>query len=217
MRKFLASLVSTTTVVALNLSSVASAQDYPYDDYSAPSSATPQLKKKKEYDADYKVPVERPRNPRNDLDAVFGLNLQAGGTFTFLQSTQSNVTTKSIGPGYTIALGFGWDLQHQPISIEIESGFQQNLLGTQSKFSAVPLKFSTYYWTKLSPSSVIRLGGGPSLDFRMQSGDKGVFAGWNLSMIYEYESFTFEPALEIMRFHSGDSLFMGALYLGYRI
>lgn len=196
-----------TTIFTLFVFHPALAQDYPYDDF------VPQLKKKKDFDNNNRIPVEKPATPPVDLDMIFGLNIQAGGTYTIIQN--SGITTSA--PGYTMALGFNWDMQKHPISLEVETGFQQNLMGTVQKYSAIPVKFSTFYWSKLSENSVIRVGIGSGLEFRMQNSDQIVLPTWTISMIYEYASFTFEPALQIMRIHQNDSFCLGAFYFGYRI
>jgi hypothetical protein len=212
MRKIAFALLS---ALALGLNSFA--QDYPYDEY------VPELRKKKEFDPTYQVPIERPKNPSSTTDTVFGINLQGGGTFAIVQNRTVAFDTTTSGPGYTVALGFGWDMLRHPLSIEVETGFQQNLLGTTDKYTVVPVKFSTYYWTKLSKNAVFRIGIGTSLDLRMQPATasleafSAVFPGWHISMIYEYASFTFEPALQISRLGGGDSFVLGAFYLGYRI
>lgn len=189
------------------------AQEYPYDDY------VPELKKKKDYDTKYKIPVERPqKDSRPTEDVVFGVNLQGGVSYGLFQEPQTNTTSlKTLGPGYAVALGFSWDMQNHPISIELEPGFQQILMGTSNQTSVIPVKFSTYYLNKLSPDAVMRVGLGSSLDLRIVDGQVALHPGWHLSLMYEYASFTFEPTLQIMRLASGNSFVLGTFYLGYRI
>lgn len=203
-------------LIALSVFSVPTrllAQEYPYNDF------VPELKTKKEYDAGDKLPVERPKQKSQALDTVFGVNLQIASTWTYLQDSVSNpgfINTTS-GPGFVVALGFGWDMQNHPISIELETGFGQHLIGTEEQLSVVPMKFTTSYVSKISENTVVRIGLGNSLDLRTQNSRWSINPGWHLSAGFEYASFTIEPVFQIMRIASGDSYFSGALYFGYRI
>lgn len=184
------------------------AQEYPYEDLP------------EEFPVEVINPSQSKESKKIRGKALFRWGIKAGVNYTFFSGTQYSGFSDY---GYEGALSGGWDLAGQPIFLELESGYRYTIATHRSgPLSIIPVRFGTFYRSRLGDTSMWKVGVGPSFDVRIifeknsSSSDWALVPSSFLSFVFESSGWLAEMVFNIHRFSGNDYFMSGAFRTGLR-
>lgn len=197
-------------------SSVAIAQDYPYD--------TPEPSSKQT------LPKESPEDsldssPARKLPALFRVGFKFGSEFSIYQyEVATGIGASHTGLAFDGLISFGWDLPYQPLFLELETGYKGLFLtsNTTSAVHIVPLRFGTFRRFRTGPQGLLKIGVIPSIDYRTQV-DTATLTRYSMvvpslsfALAWEHAGLLIQPEIGLYRIESRNSFLSFAILGGYR-
>jgi hypothetical protein len=197
------------------------AQEYPYDNPTAPEPT----------DTQSVLPKESPSQDSRSLvqntpaRSVTRLSFRVGGNWAFFQVPQETGSLSESGFGIEGIFGIGWDFRFYPAFVELETGYRMHFIQADEPFHIIPLTIGTYFRTRIGARSTFKWGFKGGLDFRYSSFvntsgltqlDWGIVPHWGLAAQWELGSLLIEPFVYINRIQKDFMFLSGGLRTGLR-